>query len=112
MDTGAIIGIVIGSIVLITIIFCLFARKSNDREFKIIETGSHRTLFPRYPEYPPAGPMTTYPRPLPPPNYLASSVVSPVYPQPPPMSYQMGGQMERGGLVGYERDQRAMPLYR
>jgi hypothetical protein len=44
MDTGAIIGIVIGSIVLITIIFCLFARKSNDREFKIIEAGSHRTL--------------------------------------------------------------------
>src|SRR5438045_8194292 len=38
MDTGAIIGIVVGSIVLITLLFCLLAQTTGGGETKIVET--------------------------------------------------------------------------
>lgn len=44
MDTGAIIGIVVGSIVLITLLFCLLAQTTGGGETKIIETGAERSV--------------------------------------------------------------------
>lgn len=44
MDTGAIIGIVVGSIVVLALLFCLLSRKTGGSEVKIIETGAERSL--------------------------------------------------------------------